>query len=104
MKKITKNLFRAVTKDGGARSSRHFLLKALKTLPQHADVRVVVSQKTVSSAVSRNRIKRRVRAIFKETHPSLQAIFFVKKGAARISFNDIRGEITFLLKKFKDVT
>ena len=103
MKQITKNLFKAITRRGFSGSSAHFSLKAIQAdFKAPTDVRVVASKKIIPSAVSRNRLKRRVRAIFNEVQPSIQAVFFVKKGAAVISFNEMRREITFLLKKFKD--
>lgn len=104
MKQTTKDLFGAITRSGASKSSAHFSLKALKTASfKSADVRVVASKKVISSAVSRNRLKRRIRAIFNEMQPPLQAIFFVKKGGAPLPFNVLREEITFLLKTFKDI-
>ncbi|MCW9054932.1 MAG: ribonuclease P protein component [Candidatus Pacebacteria bacterium] len=97
MKEETKEFFTSVMRGGSLHHSPHLSLKFL--LGGEAPVRVVVSKKVVSSAVSRNRLKRRIRAIFKEIHPPIQAIVFAKKGVGEVSFDDLRAELQELTKK-----
>lgn len=100
MKEQTKNLFRTVMKSGGLFSSKHLSLKVIKEGLLKSEVRVVVSKKVVPLAVSRNLVRRRVGAFFKETDPkSIQAIFFAKKGIDKISSEELRKEVNYLIKK-----
>jgi len=87
-------------KSGGLFSSKHLSLKALKVGSSKSEVRVVVSKKVAPSAVSRNRLRRRIRGLFEEIGPkSIQAIFFAKKGVNEISLKELREEINHLVKK-----
>ncbi|MFC1730964.1 ribonuclease P protein component [candidate division KSB1 bacterium] len=98
MKEKTKSFFQTVTKSGGLFNSDHLSLKATKGGSSKSEVHVVVSKKVVPSAVSRNRIRRRVRGLFEEINPSsMQAVFYTKKGAKDISLNKLREEVGSLI-------
>ena len=65
----------------------------------------VVSSKVEKLAVNRNLIKRRGRHIVRELGPltesSTACVFFFKKGAISLSFEKLKEQIVFLLKKAK---
>lgn len=99
MKEKTKSFFKTVTKSGGLFNSDHLSLKAIKGGPLKSEVRVVVSKKVASSAVSRNRIRRQVRGLFEEINPpSIQAIFYAKAGVKDLSLKELRKEVGSLIK------
>ena len=64
---------------------------------------VVVSKKVARTAVSRNRLRRRVYAVLAEALPRmrapLRASIYAKKGAETLSYPDIKKEILFLLSR-----
>lgn len=63
----------------------------------------VVSKKGARHAVDRNRIKRRVRAIFRDIYPSfapgMVMVAYAKNGSARTSMVQLRNDIHTLLTK-----
>lgn len=61
----------------------------------------VVSKKTEKSAVIRNKLKRRGRHITRELHTikSFSAVFFMKKGISKLSFSELKNDISLLLRK-----
>lgn len=64
---------------------------------------VVASKKVARTAVSRNRLKRRVYAALENAYPRLnnshRAVFYAKKGAEELPYSAIQEEVLFLLKK-----
>jgi ribonuclease P protein component len=63
---------------------------------------VVVSKKVAKTAVTRNRLRRRVYEFVRTTSPSLPAIeamFIMQKGASALSAAQLREEVLLLLKK-----
>lgn len=86
--------FPVIMKRGFLVHSPHLSLKALKG--DHF-VSVVVSKKVAKTAVDRNRLKRRVRAITQLLQ--LQGIFFTKKGAATLPFSSLKQEVEELIEK-----
>lgn len=89
-------------KSGGLFSTKDLSLKIIKGESLKSEVRVVVSKKTIPSAVFRNRLKRRIRSIFKEARPqSLQAIFYAKAGISELSFKELRKEVICLIERCK---
>ncbi len=97
MKEKTKQLFKAVNTLGGLFREKHITLKAipssLHTKERKGDVRVVVSKKVVTSAVSRNTIKRRVKDIIERVAPKLHGVVYVKKGIEELSQKELTEEI-----------
>lgn len=63
----------------------------------------VVSKKAARHAVDRNRIKRRVRAIFREIYPSftpgMVVVAYAKNGSSRTTMVQLRDDIHTLLSK-----
>ena len=93
-------LFQAIIKEGMLVYSKHLSFK-YKLSPE-AFVTVVVSKKTIPSAVVRNKLKRRIRALFSESqNASLSGIFFAKKGIDTLSFHQLEKEVFSLLQKTK---
>ncbi|MBI5140346.1 MAG: ribonuclease P protein component [Candidatus Vogelbacteria bacterium] len=65
----------------------------------------VVSAKTEKLAVNRNLLKRRGRHILRDIGKSIghnvACVFFFKKGAVQLKFEELRWQIVLLLKKAK---
>lgn len=102
MSEKAKNFFKTVTKSGGLFHSKSLSLKATKDGSSGPCVYVVVSKKVTPSAVSRNRLKRRVRGLFSEAgSQSIQAIFYAKKGAGSLSSKELREEVMCLINNVK---
>lgn len=63
----------------------------------------VVSKKVVRRAVERNRIKRRIRAIFRDLIHAIPdpfvCIVHAKTGAGRLSYHELRIEVEDLVRK-----
>ncbi len=99
MKKETKMLFRTVIGSGSLFSSKHLSLRAVRDSVAESDIRVVVSKKVVSKAVSRNRLKRQIKWLVRETKPqSICAVFYTKKGADKVTLEELRREVIYLIK------
>ena len=64
---------------------------------------VIVSKKAARKAVDRNRIKRRMRAIFREFHSAFPAgtvvLAYAKSGASRVPMAQLREETGDLLRR-----
>jgi ribonuclease P protein component len=84
---------------------RNISLKIAKIGDERPKFGVSVSKKEVKTAVKRNLLKRRVLSILREIEPKINSgficLFFLKKGALDISYQQLQDEITFLLKKAK---
>jgi ribonuclease P protein component len=86
--------FATIMKRGTLVHSPHLSLKVLKG---EGPVFVVVSKKVAKTAVLRNRLKRRVRSIVQKN--KLNGIFFTKKGATGLSFQELKKEVSSLVGK-----
>ncbi len=63
----------------------------------------VVSKKVARKAVDRNRIKRRIRAIFQDVVPRFSnqtvLVAYVKAGAAKATMQDLRNDMDILIRR-----
>ncbi len=89
----------------GRRLSGAFLSLALGAVGgrPHGGFACVVSKKAARRAVDRNRIKRRVRAIIRESvlPKSSVLIVYAKAGASRATMDELREEIATLLRRLQ---
>jgi len=96
----TKNFFNTVSKYGVLFHSNHLSIKTLNDKTKEYESHIIISKKVSPSAVSRNKIKRRVKALFKEISPkSKKVIFYGKKGISNLSFKELQEEVKYLIKK-----
>lgn len=96
------NFFNIVMKGGTLSHSPHLSLKSFhNTTSTNCHFTIVVSKKVVKSAVTRNKVKRRLRMLFQELKPkkNVLGIFFAKKGIDTVSFSELRKEAYLLIGK-----
>lgn len=105
--------FQAVYQQGIRRSSSHLTLRALSELApgeraqtsSHARIGISISQKVSKKAVIRNRIKRQIRAAFRELLPVIapgwKIVIVVRPGATECEYRHFLGELKQLLTKAK---
>ncbi len=74
---------------------------AIQRLSQAETLRFscIISKKVAQKAVERNRIRRRVRALFREAAKPGLFVIRVKKQACDAEFQELRKEITSLIMK-----
>ena len=96
-----KALFTSIMNDGVLYHSKHLSFKWKSST--ETKVFVVVSKKTISSAVLRNKLKRRIRMLFSSEakNSPISGIFFTKAGINTLSFTQLKEEVCFLLQKIK---
>lgn len=100
MKNQSEVFFQTVMKLGGLFSSEHISCKIFKGKSITSEARVIVSKKVSKSAVVRNRLKRQVRGVFKRANPSsVWVVFYVKKGADKLSVKQLSEEVAILINK-----
>ena len=99
-----KKLFPEVLKKGISSHSPHMSIKVL-SVPDigKSTFYFVVSGKIIKKAVKRNLFKRRGRHITRsvKTKDGYIAIFFAKKGAGALEYEEFKSEILLLLEKAK---
>lgn len=100
MKQSTKDFFKDVKKKGSLRQTEHLSFKFLPA--GRGDVRVVISKKIISRAVTRNLLKRRILNLYKRLlelkEDGSQGVFFVKKGADSLPLSVLREEVMSLMR------
>lgn len=102
MREQTKKFFETVTKSGSLFSSKHLSIRVISEKSLKSEIRIIVSKKVASSAVSRNRIRRRIRGLFGELDlQSVQIVLYTKKGVETMSIKELRKEVIYLIKKYK---
>lgn len=78
-------------------------LRIIKVSDKKSRFSFVVSKKVASPATVRNRLKRRglsaVAHYYKEIHPPVGTLFFMKKSAVSVSYSDLKRDIHELLLK-----
>jgi ribonuclease P protein component len=76
----------------------------LHYLPAQTNRFAVVVSKAVGGAVTRNQVKRRIRAVLVghlEQKPSISGVFRVRTGADRAPFDQLKAEIGEILGKIQ---
>ncbi|MEL0291097.1 MAG: ribonuclease P protein component [Aquiluna sp.] len=79
---------------GSSSATLHFL-------PSEVNQFAIIVSKAVGSAVDRNRVKRRIRAVLRELNPNptLRAAVRVKPAAAKMSFQELSQDLRELFKR-----
>ncbi|MGA1862164.1 ribonuclease P protein component [Deferribacter thermophilus] len=76
-------------------------------LDQSRKVGFIVSKKISKKAVIRNKVKRRLREIFRlnkyDLPDTVNLIIVAKKGVEKVSFSDLEDEVRKLFKKISDI-
>ncbi len=102
LKLQTKNFFKTVMKFGGLFNSKHFSLKTVNKNVSKPEIKIIISKKVISSAVKRNKLRRRIRGIFNKTkNNDIWAVFYTKKGSGELSYIEIKSEVEYLLRRLK---
>ena len=73
----------------------------LHFLPSEVNQFAIIVSKAVGSAVDRNRVKRRIRAVLRNLNPdsTLRAAVRVKPAAAKMSFQELSQDLQELFKR-----
>lgn len=104
-KRVNKSLFKSTIKNGVNYFSQNISLRIVKNNNIGLKFGVSVSKKELKTAVKRNLLKRRTSSILREIEtnkkPGFVCLFFLKKGALNLSYQKLKDEIVFLLKKAK---
>jgi ribonuclease P protein component len=102
--RVKKEVFEELLKKGAVLHSPLFLFRFIKSDKGEPKIAFVVSKKVASSAVERNKMRRRgysaIRKI-RETNAfvPLIGVFFFKKGADKATLKEMQAEMEILLKK-----
>lgn len=104
--KIQRSLFKNILNSKKGASSPFFSLRFDKGKPSTpSQFSFAVSKKIAKQAVARNKLRRRGYAFLqknkKNIQPSFVVIFFLKKGAEKLSAAAFGAETTLLLKKIE---
>jgi len=97
---MEKNEYVRVLKQGARISSQNFSLAILKNGLGFPRMGQTVAKKAVSQAVSRNKIKRYFREVFrlnKDRFGSNDVVFIAKKDVSHLSFPAVSGEIADMI-------
>lgn len=101
--RLSRRVIREVIKKGKTVRSGNISLKYLIFSPQKPLFSFVVSLKTVKNAASRNKLKRRGRAVVFGLLPSIKegyrAVIFFGKESEKLRFPALKEEITKLFRK-----
>lgn len=102
-KRLKKESIIKILRQGRNCRGRNVSLKYITDSGQHSFFAFIVSTKVAKSAVSRNKLKRRGRAIISKLLPRVQegclALIFFEKGSPGIKFSELEMEIIKLLQK-----
>lgn len=102
MERISRSEFQEILKKGRGLHAPHVSLSAVRAQGGKGSAfAFVVSRKVSGKAVVRNLLKRRAHSIVRSGLPrmrsALRGAFFFKKGAAGLSFDELKQEIDSLL-------
>lgn len=92
-----------VQENGKKCRTKHFLLSYLAKDISSSRIGITVTKKVDKRAVERNRIKRRVREVFRSKRPffakNADVVVIALQGAAGLSFDQISRQINYLFYK-----
>jgi len=95
--------FKNIIKNGRTIGNRFLILKFIENNLNAPRIGFVVSQKVSKSAVIRNKIKRKLRAIIRDEIKKIKEgydlIFFSKKGIEGENFKELKESVNLLFKK-----
>lgn len=95
------NQFSYIYKKGERVHSTHFVLFAVKSKYECYKIGFSINKK-LGKANKRNMLKRRMKEITRPICPSFcNFVVMAKEGATELSFDEIKKELEFLLKKYE---
>ncbi|MFC3932197.1 ribonuclease P protein component [Streptococcus dentapri] len=98
--RVKKNLdFQAIFKEGSSVANRKFVVYSLDKPQQHFRVGLSVSKK-LGNAVTRNRVKRKLRHILMEFSPQLKTHDFIviaRKGVEDLTYQEVKQNLKHVL-------
>lgn len=98
--RVSKELFLSIMKAGGTLSGSVFVFRYQNS--DTVNFSAVAPKSVAKSAVTRNRLRRKVYTAIKSFNPEKgTGIFFYKKGTSNVEYKDIKEDIGYLLKKSK---
>lgn len=103
---IKKNAdFKEIFQTGKTAIGRFVFLKIKKTKTKKSRLGIVVGSKISKKAVERNKIKRRIKAIFKKTYiklvPGYDIVVVAKKEILKNKYKNIEQDIITIMEKLK---
>lgn len=85
--------------------SKHFLLIISKNTTDRSRLGLVVTKKLDKRAVARNKIKRRLREVFRSLLPEFvthrDIVIIARQGSIELGMPEVRSEITSAFRKIK---
>ena len=103
-KKISAQEFDVFLKKGIKKTSKHFRISFIVSKNKdYTKYAVVISKKIAKSAVERNKNKRKIYKIISQIYPQFldkkYVFIFIQKNILKINENELKEEISLLLKK-----
>ena len=102
-RRLTKESIGKILKQGRILRGHNISLKYIADSNQPASFSFIIPAKIAKSAVLRNRLKRRGRAIvfqlLRRIKEGYSALIFFEKGSPKMKFSELENEITALLRK-----
>ena len=102
-RRLKKELIAKILRQGRNFRGQNISLKYIADSGQSASFAFIVPSRIAKSAVSRNKLKRRCRAIVFKFLPRINegysALIFLEKGSPEMKFSELEMEITKLLQK-----
>lgn len=97
-KRVTKELFQEIIKQGGTLSTSLFTFRYIKQkAPQYA---FIVPKSVAKQALKRNLLRRKGYSVLRQNTPKSGAgLFFYKKHTKKITIDDIKTNIDIILSK-----
>ncbi len=93
--------FKKAYDNGKSFGNRNLVLYVRKNGLDHSRLGITISKKT-GNAVIRNKIKRRVREIYRECEDDLKTgydyVFIIRRNVPNISFDELRGSFYHIIK------
>ena len=103
-KRIKKRKDYLFTQESGRKwSTTHFLLSATPAKSSNSRLGVTVTRKASKKAVLRNKLKRRIREVFRRLYSYIlephDIVVIAKNGATECSYKEIKYELNYALRR-----